>query len=461
MQEGGVLEMKVAGIYWYDAALDPKIQHAVSEPYGLEKILAVAQQEGHEVDLFLPLEQTNGELAAISKEEVIERVMDFNPDIACFSLYTCQYPAGKRIAAELKKIKPKMITVAGNRYPSYLGAKNKRAESPFDFFIVNEGEETFLNLLKKDYFNEKSVLASPSLGMRIKDLDSYPLAFRHPLVLEQIYLGISLPPLSAQPHYALMEYSRGCPGVCKFCDNQQVWNGKLTFRSPERVVEEMFQLQKRGVDIFYFIDLNFTASHHKAEQLCNEMLNRGLKAHWYAMSNIETLDGKRDLLALMKEAGCYKIAWGIESTSNASLRKMDKKISGKILRAEQAQRVLENSLQAGMLNQGYYIIGFPWENAGSIIRDAEGLKHLPLHQLNVGIFTPIPLSGFYSEEMELNSDLEKHDRNHLVYKHLSLTNKSVKIIQNQMHRDFYSSPEYLTRVKESCRIEPRFKQAFN
>ena len=43
--------MRVAGIYPQRIDIDPKIQHAVSEPYGLEMILAVAKEQGHEVDL--------------------------------------------------------------------------------------------------------------------------------------------------------------------------------------------------------------------------------------------------------------------------------------------------------------------------------------------------------------------------------------------------------------------------
>lgn len=481
--------MKIAGIYWYDSKLDPKIQHAVSEPYGLEKILAVAEAEGHQVELFLPLEKKReivmgkevNHFVSLTEEELVERVADYHPDLACFSLYTCQYPAGKRIATELKKRDPKIINIAGNRYPTYLGMKNQKVEPPFDFFVVQEGEEKFQSLLRvlfrepgldfQDISLNASSSASPNTvphnhlleaaGNRIQNLDHWPKALRFPLVLEQVYQGISIPPLSKNPHYALMESSRGCAGLCKFCDNQTIWQGKITYRSPEKVVEEMFELAERGVNLFYFIDLNFTASSRRAEQLCQEMLDQRLNASWYCMSNIETADGKKDMLALMKEAGCFKIAWGVESTSNASLQRMDKKISGRLMRAEQVQRVLEDSLQAGMLNQGYYIIGFPWEDDQSIVGDAEGLKYLPLHQLNVGIFTPIPFSGFYSEDLELDPNLEKHDRNHLVYSHPSLTHQSLKIIQQQMHRNFYSSPEYIQRIKTSCRLDPRFRQAFN
>lgn len=478
-------KLKVAGVYYYDVNLDPKIQHAVSEPYGLEKILAIAEQKGHETELFLPIMMKEGITKNLSEPEIISNIIHYEPDLVCFSLYTCQYPAGKRIAAEIKSNNPHIITIAGNRYPSFMMQTEKfTIKEPFDFLVFNEGEETFSELLEEickennskeknnnengDYnkikgmaFKHNGTTVFTGHRPRIKKIDSFPPAKRFEIVLQQSYQGISIPPLSSNPHYALMEYSRGCYGECSFCDNSQVWGKTLTFREPQKVVEELHELKQKGVETVYFIDLNFTAVPSKARELCQEMLKSNLNLSWYCMSNIETAVGQKELLELMKKAGCYKIAWGIESTNNTSLHQMNKKISGKTLRAEQAQLVLEDSLQAGMLNQGYYIIGFPWETAESIAKDAEKLKHLPLHQLNVGIFTPIPLSSFFHQGLELDSDLEKHDRNHLVYRHQTLDHQTLKFLQEKVHSEFYNSSEYLNRVRTSCEIDFSFQKAFN
>jgi radical SAM superfamily enzyme YgiQ (UPF0313 family) len=482
----GKKKMRIAGVYWYDVALDFKIQHAVSEPYGLERILAVAEEDGCEVELFIPLEvkERKGaeKSASIDENTLVQKIIAFAPDIVCFSSYTCQFPGAERIASKLKKSNPNIIALAGNRYPSYLRDK---MQQPFDFFVVKEGEETFMQLLrvlqkKSTYFSEKeskdfgvfeeinglvfrregsSVFTGPR--KRITDLDSFPDAKRFPQVLRQVYKGISIPSFSQAPHYAISEYSRGCHGVCGFCDNKQVWHNKLTFRSPERVVDELESLRQMGVDIVYFIDLNFTARPDKVRELCNEMLRRNLDISWYCMSNISTAAGEQELLRLMKSAGCFKIAWGVESTNDASLERMNKRICGKVMTSDQVKAVLWESLEAGILNQGYYIIGFPWENSSSIISDAEQIKYLPLHQLNVGIFTPIPMSDFFTKPLELDPDLEKHDRNHLIFEHPFITSDEVKTLQRKIYHDFYSSKEYSGYVGRSASIDLRFRQAFN
>jgi len=456
--------MKIAGIYPNKIERDPKIQHAVNEPYGLEIILAIAKRQGHEVDLF-----TN-----LPEKEIINKVSDFNPDIAAFSLYTCHYPAGKRIAKELKKRFPKIINIAGNRYPSFL--KENIAE-PFDFFVVKEGEETFNELLieienKQNYESIKGLVFKKDekiiyTGIRKRNfhLNSLPNALRFPIVLNQAYKGISIPPLSKNPSYAIIESSRCCYNNCKFCDNAGFWGNRVSLKSPKKVVKEMFELIKKGVDIFYFMDLNFTAFPERTRELCQEMIDQKLNASWYCMSNIATVDGEENLLDLMKRAGCFKIAWGIESTNDNALEKMNKKVGEELTTNNQTKRVLQSSLNAGIINQGFYIIGLPWETEESILKNAEALRYLPLHILNIGIFTPIPLSRFYNElikkECIINSDLSKHDRNTLIYNHPTLTNKKIKQIQEKLHSEFYESQEYLKRLKKTCKIDSRLKQSFN
>lgn len=465
--------MRIAGIYPQALGSDPKIQHAVSEPYGLEMILAVAQQAGHDVELFVPARENNGAVVHISEDEMIHGIEQFKPDVAAFSLYTCQYPAGKKIAAKLREDVPGAVLVAGNRYPTY----HRAAEEPFDFFVLKEGEETFRELLSalesgsdiSDVngisFNRNGQTIVTPIRKRITDLDNLPDAARFPVILGQVYRGISLPPLSRKPHYAIVEYSRCCYNSCSFCDNQEFWGRQVVFRPASRVIEEMKNLQQKGVDIFYFMDLNFTAFPSKTDELCDEMLKAGLDASWYCMSNISTAGKHPELLEKMKKAGCFKIAWGVESTSDRSLEMMRKKTGKTAMTYGECMAVLQRSLEAGILNQGYYIIGFPWETEQTIIHDAQSLADLPIHQLNIGIFTPIPLSRFHAsmsqEGYTFDENLERHDRNHLVYNHATLTDEKTRELQQHIYDDFYASRQYSRRLEQTCDIEPHFRDSFS
>jgi hypothetical protein len=126
---------------------------------------------------------------------------------------------------------------------------------------------------------------------------------------------------------------------------------------------------------------------------------------------------------------------------------------------------LQHSLEAGIINQGFYIIGFPWETEDSIISDSKNLRNIPLHILNIGIFTPIILSRFHKEILaegyKIDSDLEKHDRNNLVYNHRYLTNQALKILQQRIYQDFYSTDNYSKTLGKTFSIDPTLKKAFS
>lgn len=407
-------------------------------------------------------------------EEIIERIADFKPYIAAFSLYTCQYNYGRAIAKKLKKMIPEIVTIAGSRYPTFL---NDKIEYPFDIFVIKEGEATFKELIEAlEYkkllsevkgiaYRENGRAVFTGLRERISNIDEYPFALRFSEIYSQPYRGISIPSWSNNPKSAIIEYSRCCYNNCSFCDNAGFWGNKTIYREVPNVIKEMKQLKEKGIDIFYFMDLNFTADEEKAKELCQAMISEKLNASWYCMSNVSTTDRKREMLELMKKAGCYKIAFGVESTSDNALLMMNKKVGNELTTNDQANRVLMMTHNMGFVNQGFYIIGFPWETSESILADAKQLVNMPLHQLNIGIFTPIPLSRFHKKMMEegyiLDPNLERHDRNHLIYNHKSINADEMKEMQELMYREFYQSKEYKKRIIESCEYNPDLRKAFS
>ena len=135
--------MKVAGIYrtnrnksnFAEFGSTPEIADYVDWPLGLQSILAVAQQEGHKVDLFLP-----------KNEKEIEEVLAFNPDLVLYSCMTNQVDYARRFNNSLKSRKPKIISVIGGYHPS---AMPEVVKEGFDFAVLGEGERTIKELLEK------------------------------------------------------------------------------------------------------------------------------------------------------------------------------------------------------------------------------------------------------------------------------------------------------------------------
>jgi radical SAM superfamily enzyme YgiQ (UPF0313 family) len=221
----------------------------------------------------------------------------------------------------------------------------------------------------------------------IAHLDDLPLP-RHDLLPLERYRA----PLVGGP-YAFVVTSRGCPGGCRFCIKHVSYGSVVRFRSPENVLEEIEQLVALGVrNIHMYADL-FTVNREHVMGICDGILARNLDVRWTCNSRVDFVD--KEMLRSMARAGCWMIAWGIESGDERMLHRMRK---GTTL--EQIRRALRWSKDAGIMNWGYFIIGLPGETEESIRRTIDVSKELPLDIALFHIAAPHPGTPFFFEVVE-------------------------------------------------------------
>jgi radical SAM superfamily enzyme YgiQ (UPF0313 family) len=127
--------------------------------------------------------------------------------------------------------------------------------------------------------------------------------------------------------------------------------------------------------------------------ICESILSRGLDVRWTCNSRVDFVD--QEMLRAMARAGCWMIAWGIESGDEGMLRRMHK---GTTL--EQVRQALRWSRDAGIMNWGYFIIGLPGETVASIRRTIDLAKELPLDLALFHIAAPHPGTPFFFEVVE-------------------------------------------------------------
>lgn len=221
----------------------------------------------------------------------------------------------------------------------------------------------------------------------IADLDDLPLP-RHDLLPLDKYRA----PLVGGP-YAFVVTSRGCPGGCRFCIKHVSYGNSVRFRSPESVLDEIEQLVDLGVrDIHMYADL-FTLNRDHVMGICEGVLQRGLDVRWTCNSRVDFVD--QEMLRTMGSAGCWMIAWGIESGDEGMLRRMRKGTA-----PDQIERALRWSTEAGIMNWGYFIIGLPGETEQTIRRTIDFAKRMPLDLALFHIAAPHPGTPFFFEVVE-------------------------------------------------------------
>ena len=137
----------------------------------------------------------------------------------------------------------------------------------------------------------------------------------------------------------------------------------------------------------------FTVSREQVVGLCKLVLKEGLRIRWTCNSRVDFVD--EELLRLMGRAGCWLIAWGIESGSPEVLRRARKGIN-----PEKAERALRWAKAAGIKNWGYFIVGLPGETEETIRQTIAFSKRLPLDLALFHIAAPYPGTPFFFEVVE-------------------------------------------------------------
>src|SRR5438067_7570626 len=119
-------------------------------------------------------------------------------------------------------------------------------------------------------------------------------------------------------HGAELEFARGCPWACNFC-NKSLFRNKFRERDVDAVLAEVDRVVARGVDYIYFIDEIFGVGKNirrLLEAIAERPVSIGFQTR-IDLWNEETLD-------LLGRAHCISIECGIESITDAGRDELNK-----------------------------------------------------------------------------------------------------------------------------------------
>jgi radical SAM superfamily enzyme YgiQ (UPF0313 family) len=221
----------------------------------------------------------------------------------------------------------------------------------------------------------------------ISDLNDMPMPLHELLPLQKYRM-----PLIKGP-FTFIVTSRGCPAGCTYCIKHVSYQYSARVRSPELIMEEMWQLKKLGINNIHMYSDLFTVSRDQVVELCQRMIDEKINIHWTSNSRVDFVD--EEMLQLMGKAGCRLISWGIESGNEQIL-----KHARKGAYPEKAERALKWAKKAGIMNWGYFIIGLPGETEETIRQTIEFSKRLPLDIALFHVAAPYPGTPFFFEVVE-------------------------------------------------------------
>lgn len=357
----------------------------------------------------------------LSFEDIKKEIEKFKPDMVGVScLFSSQFQNVKEVCKRTKEIDRDILTVIGGTHPSFL--YNECLEEPaIDFVIRGEGEFSLKDLIEC-FEKKKDPIEVAGLAFRVDDtlketahrkphqnLDEIPFPARELFPLEKYFkIGLPMGILYKKRPFMNMITSRGCPYRCTFCSSTNFWGNKYRTRSPENVLDEMEDLVNRfGIKEIKFFDDNLTADKERAKRIFKGMIERGIKLSWNTPNGIHIVNLDDEMLALMKESGCYELTLAIESGDQYVL----KNIIHKPIELNDIERAVSKIKRAGLGCYGFFIIGFPGETKEQIQRTLDFSRKLDLDRISVFIANPLPGTALFElcKEMGYLKDDFKFD----------------------------------------------------
>lgn len=385
--------MRVLLIYPdYVPGTPPGADQLGSYSEGLASISSVLKLAGHEVGL---LHMTSPVEKGLVRREVVERC----PDTVGFATRSSNFDDVVRYASWVREVLPEVPLVAGG-YHATVKPEETLIEGGFDFVLVGEAElsfrelcEAFLGLRSHGevsglvYFKDGDVHENPVTSF-CEDLNVLP------------FPDLDLFDISRLESFAMNTLpailSRGCPYDCTYCCNSTFRrrNGGprryLRFRSPENSIEYVKRMLDKSPDARYvnFMD-NILPLKRNWFLRFAELYRReiGLPYSCNARADLFT----EEIADVMKESGCYRIHFGVES-GDQGIRET---VLNRYMGDDKIARAFELCHRRGIATLAYNMVGLPGETLEKVWATIELNVRLRPSRVLAPTFYPYPGTAAY------------------------------------------------------------------
>ncbi|MGI0484086.1 B12-binding domain-containing radical SAM protein [Pantanalinema rosaneae CENA516] len=325
----------------------------------------------------------------------------------------------------------------GGPYPT--SVPQDALEAGANFLILDEGEMTvplFLEALSQG--ETHGIFRSPEKP----DVTQSPMP-RFDLLQRDAYLLMAI------------QFSRGCPFNCEFCDIISLYGRKPRTKEPTQALAELqtlYDLGWRGS--LFIVDDNFIGNQRNVKRFLRELIP-WMQQHHYPFSFITeasvNLAEDDELLNLMGEAGFYAVFLGIETPDQDSLQVTRKLQNTRNPLVEACHKIN----QAGLLIYAGFILGFDGERSGAGDRIAAFVEQTSIPQPMVGILQALPNTALWErlqQERRLieGSQLATGDQNTLM--NFVPTRPLTEIAEEYVEGlwTLYEPRNYLRRCFQQC-----------
>ncbi|MBN1824520.1 MAG: radical SAM protein [Endomicrobiales bacterium] len=424
-------------------------------PLSLAWVAAIAEKAGHTVKII------DARTLRLSKEETVDQLKSFKPDVMGFMMTTYMFPETLGWIKHLKREINVPVVIGGYNLRVYPVESVMHDE--IDFGVVEQAYHTVPALLRelegsRNYENVPGLVYKKAGEIKVTphpqkiDFNLFPFPARH-LLPNDLYAEFP----TERKNFSVMVTSLGCPFKCSFCE---AGGTPYSPRDPKLVVDEMEECyHKYGIREIDIFDYNFTVDKKRTFEICREIKKRNLDILWACRSRV---DVGLDLLYEMKEAGCGRIYYGIESGCQEILDRVHKEVT-----LDQIKEAVKNTKKAGIRTLGFFIIGSPDETKITVKQTLKFAKSLDLDYVQFSKCLAKPLTPLWKQMVKNTGRdywkdwiLGEAKDEPLPRAWTNLTNEEIDDLTKDAYISFHARLPFLFRSALKVRSFHEFKKKF-
>jgi radical SAM superfamily enzyme YgiQ (UPF0313 family) len=375
------------------------------EPLGLECVAGGLELEGHSCQIV--------DLRIDGLQKGFAKLRAFEPDIIGLQCnFTTERFRMLRLARRAREEFPDALIVVGghdaSRDPQWF------LRPDVDVIVVGDGEEVMPPLVDawaktRDLRKVVGlVINAPSGPIHTgpaparRDLDELPFPARH-LIRDyagEYYINFRRP-------LALLETARGCPFKCNFCSVWKFHESTFREKSPQRVVDELAQVEAPNV---FITDDIFWMNVKRGREMADALKASGIRKHYTIQTRSDIICKFPDLIEMWKDCGRMTVFLGLEKIDDAGLKGVNKKNT-----ADNNNRAIRILQELGVGYTPNFIVDPTWDR-DEFEKLKRWIDETGAYNSGFSVLTPLPGTDLWDEtEGEIQTrDWELFDIAHTV-----------------------------------------------
>ena len=218
-------------------------------------------------------------------------------------------------------------------------------------------------------------------------------------------------------HAMTVQFARGCPFNCEFCDIIVVYGRRPRVKAVENVLAEIEECRRLGARQVFIVDDNFIGNRKLAKELLRALAKWGRENDYPLVFNTEvSLDVARDdeLLGLLREANFITVFIGIETPRVESLLEARKTQNTRADLLESVHHVQSFGIQV----QAGMIVGFDHDDPAIFEEQHRFIQEARIPVSMTGMLNAIPLTPLYDRVKEEGRLVTRMEGDQLAFSNL-------------------------------------------